>query len=91
MYARLNPVKLGLAWGLLWGVSLFVMTWISMFTGWGMFWLSQWMDVYPGFNLSKWGPFIGLIYGFVHGFITLFIFGWLYNLLKPEAPDRKKV
>jgi hypothetical protein len=84
MYTKLNPLKLGLAAGIMWGLWLFIMTWISMYTGWGMFWLSQWIDVYPGFDLSKWGTLIGLIYGFVDGFVTLLIFGWLYNLLRPE-------
>jgi hypothetical protein len=83
MYAKLNPVKLGLAAGILWAIAIFIMTWISMYTGWGMFWLSQWMDVYPGFDISIKGAFIGLVYAFVDGFVSLLIFGWLYNLLKP--------
>jgi hypothetical protein len=83
VYAKLNPVKLGLAAGVLWGVALFMATWISMYSGWGMFWLSQWIDVYPGFEISMKGSVIGLIYGFIDGFVTLFIFGALYNLFKP--------
>lgn len=80
---RLNAKKLGLAGGILWGACLFILTWISMYTGYGMFWLSQWMDLYPGFDLSIVGSFIGLVYGFVVGFISLSLIGWLYNLLKP--------
>jgi hypothetical protein len=83
VYAKLNPVKLGLAAAIVWGLAIFIMTWISMYTGWGMFWLSQWMDVYPGFDISTKGTFIGLGYAFVEGFVTLFIFGWLYDLFKP--------
>jgi hypothetical protein len=83
VYAKLNPLKLGLTGAILWGLVLFVMTWISMHTGWAMFWLSQWMDVYPGFDISVKGTFIGLVYGVIDGFVSLFIFGWLYNLLKP--------
>lgn len=79
MYLKIYPVRLGLAGGILWGLSLFLMTWISMYTGWAMFWLSQWMDVYPGFDLSILGTFIGLIYGFIDGFVGLFLLGWLYN------------
>ena len=80
---RLHPIKFGLAAGILWGASLFVMTLISIYTGWGMFWLSQWMDLYPGFDFSFGGSIIGMLYGFVDGFVGLFIFAWLYNLLKP--------
>lgn len=83
MYAKLNPLKLGLAAGILWGVALFIMTWIAMYTGWGMFWLSQWIDIYPGFDLSIKGTFLGLIYGFVNGFGSFFITAWLYNLFRP--------
>lgn len=83
MYAKLNPFKFGLAAGIMWGLCLFLMTWISMYTGWAMFWLAQWMDVYPGFDLSVKGAFLGLVYGCIDGFATLFILAWLYNLFKP--------
>ncbi len=83
MYGKLNPLKLGLAAGIMWALVLFCMTWVSMYTGYGMFWLSQWMDIYPGFELSMVGSFVGLVYGFIDGFVCLFIFGWLYNLMKP--------
>lgn len=83
MYNRLNPLKLGIAAGIVWGVLLFIMTWISMYTGYGMFWLSQWMDLYPGYDLSVVGSLLALLYGFIDGFITLTVLGWLYNLLKP--------
>lgn len=81
---RLNPLKLGLASGILWSLGIFFMTLISKYTGWGMYWLSQWMDVYIGYNFSILGAFIGLIWAFIDGFVTLFLFGWLYNLLNPE-------
>jgi hypothetical protein len=83
MYAKINPLKLGLSGGILWGLLLFCMTWISMYTGYGMFWLSTWMDIYPGFELSIGGSFIGLIYGFIDGFVCLFLTAWVYNLMKP--------
>jgi len=83
MYGKLNPTKLGLSAGIIWGVWLFIMTWIAMFTSYGMFWLSQWMDIYPAYNLSVGGAFLGLIFGFIDAFVSFFIFGWLYNLLKP--------
>jgi hypothetical protein len=89
MYAKLNPVKLGLAAGILWGVALFIFSWVSRYSGWGMFWLSQWMDVYSGFNFSTLGIFIGLIYGFVDGFVSFFLLGWLYNLFNPTKKDEE--
>lgn len=83
MYAKLNSWKFGLTGGILWAILLFCMTWIAMYSGYGMFWLSQWMDVYPGYNLSPAGAFISLGYGFADGFIFLFLIAWLYNLMQP--------
>lgn len=83
MSRELNPVKLGLAAGILWALCLFFLTWVSMYSGYAMFWLAQWMDLYPGFDLSIRGAFIGLIYGFCDGFISFFLLGWVYNLFKP--------
>lgn len=89
MYAKLNPWKFGLAAAILWGVGLFIMTWVSMLTGWGMFWLSQWIDVYPGFELSTKGTFIGLVYGLIDGFVSMFLLAWLYNLFQPQRGEKK--
>jgi hypothetical protein len=83
VYAKLNPWKLGLAAGIIWGFTLFLVTWLSMYTGWGMFWLSQWMDIYTGFDISIKGAFIGLAYGFADAFVCIFLIAWLYNLMKP--------
>jgi len=75
----LNPKSLGLAGGVLWGVSMFIMTLVSCYTGYGSMFLSLMADVYPGYEVSLFGSLIGLVYGFIDGFIGLFIFGWLYN------------
>ncbi len=83
MYAKINAWKLGLAGGILWGILLFIMTWMAKYTGYGMFWLSQWIDIYPGYVLTAQGAFIGLIYGFVAGFISMYLLGLVYNLFKP--------
>ncbi len=76
---KLNAKSLGLAGGVLWGVVMFIMTWLSMFTGYASMWLAMMMDVYPGYDVSVVGSFIGLIYGFIDGFVGLFLIGWLYN------------
>lgn len=80
---KLNSVKLGLAGGILWALMLFVMTWLAMYTNYGMLWLVQWTDIYPGYDFTPVGSLLGLIYGFIDGFICLFLLGWIYNLLKP--------
>lgn len=78
----LNPMRFGLAGGILWGVVTFVMTWLSLFTGYGAMWLALMSDIYPGFDVSVIGSFIGLAYGFVDGFVALYVIAWLYNHVK---------
>lgn len=80
---RLHAVKLGLAGGILWGLALFIFAWVSKYTGWGLFWFSQWIDLYPGMDLSVVGIFMTLGYGFITGFVSLFLLAWIYNLLRP--------
>jgi hypothetical protein len=79
---ELNPKRLGVAGGILWGVSLFVLTLLSVYTGYAAQWLSMLPSVYPGYAVSVGGSIVGLLYGFVDAFIGLFILAWLYNKLK---------
>lgn len=77
--------KLGLAGGILWGLWIFAMTLVADVTGFGMFWLSQWMDLYIGYELSPFGACVGLVWGFVEGFIALFLLAWIYNLMNRRS------
>lgn len=78
----LDAMRLGLAGGILGGLSMFVMTLLSLFTGYADSFLHMMSSVYPGFDISAMGSVIGLVYGFVDGFICLFVLGWLYNNVK---------
>lgn len=75
----INPRKLGLAGGILWGLSLFIMTIISMYTGYSQMFLTLFEGIYPWYSISWPGSFSGLISGFVDGFIGLYLLAWLYN------------
>lgn len=75
----LNAKGLGLAGGVLWGLAMFIFTVISIYTGYGTMWLALMADVYPGYDITFTGSIIGLIYGFIDGFVGLFILAWLYN------------
>jgi len=77
----LNAKNLGLAGGILWGVSLMVCTWLSLFTGWGISFLVVMESIYPGFDISFVGSILGLIWGFLDGFVGLFLLAWIYNKL----------
>ena len=76
----LNAKALGLAGGVLWGLSMFVMTFVGMyFPGYAMEFYGFMVSVYPGYDLSVAGAFLGLVYGFLDAGIGLLVFGWLYN------------
>jgi hypothetical protein len=79
---QLHPVKLGLAAGILWGLAMFLITLISIGTGYATGWLILMGDVYPGYTISAAGSILGLIYGFIDGFIVLFLLAWVYNKIK---------
>lgn len=77
----LNPKRLGLAGGILWGVSIFLMTLIGIHFDYGQSFFTLLKDIYPGYSVSYIGGLIGLVYGFVDWFIGLYILAWLYNKL----------
>jgi len=81
----LNPKNLGLAGGIIWGLSMLVLTWISLATGYGSELLNLIATVYPGYSISFVGSIMGLVYGFLDAFIGLYIFAWLYNWLEKRG------
>lgn len=77
---KLNPLGLGVALGAVWGGSLFVTTWLSYFTGYGRLFLEVLaQSIYPGYSITPGGSFLGLCYGFVDGFVSAALIGWIYN------------
>lgn len=75
----LYPKRFGLAGGVFWGISLFILTIISYYTGYANHWLSNFMGIYPGYSISLLGSLLGLVYGFIDGFLAFFVIAWLYN------------
>lgn len=78
----LNPRKLGLAAGIVWGLSMFVCTILAMWTGYSGMFLHMMGSIYPGFTISWLGVFLGAIYGFIDGFVGFFLLGYVYNKLR---------
>ena len=77
---KLKPFALGLSIGLVWGVTLFITTWLSYFTGYGKLLLDVLAgSVYPGYTISPAGSFVGFLYGFVDLSIIGILIGWIYN------------
>lgn len=78
----LNATKLGVAGAIIWSLSMFICTVLAIYTGYATDFLHLMGSIYPGYMISWWGSIIGLIYGFIDGFVGLFLLAWLYNKLE---------
>lgn len=77
---KLNVKAMALAFGLLWGLGLFVITWwIIAFEGATSDPTTLGL-VYRGYNISPMGSVIGLIWGFFDALICGALIAWLYNV-----------
>lgn len=84
-FARLSPVRVGLALGFIWGLSLFILALISLNTiYYGHPFIQALDSIYIYYSPTVEGAFVG----FCWGFLDFFIFGWLvakvYNLILPR-------
>ena len=81
MKSFVDPVRLGIAGGIIWGIGIFVVTLICLTNNYAKELLAIFVDIYPGYDISVNGSLIGFLYGFADAFVCLFILGWIYNLL----------
>ena len=76
---KLNVKALAVTCGVLWGLSLFILTWwIILFDG-ATGEVTIIGRVYRGYCISPAGSLIGLLWGLVDGLIGGAIFAWVYN------------
>ncbi len=81
MAEKINAKNLGLAGGILWGLTLFATTLVATGSSFGSQFLVAYGSLHPGYSISIAGSVIGLIYGFICGFVGLYLIAWLYNWL----------
>lgn len=76
---KLDVKAFGLAGGILWGASMFILTWLSIL-GYGSI---NAMDVakayYIGYSVTPAGSILGAVYGFFDAGIGCAILAFLYN------------
>ena len=76
---KLNIKAFALAFGLIWGLGLFCLTWwIIAFDG-ATGETTIIGQVYRGFSISPLGSLIGLVWALADGAVGGAIFAWLYN------------
>ena len=76
----LNPKAFGLAGGIIWGITCFIMALVSG-TGYGLGLVHGLGSIYIGYGPGLVGAILGAIYGFLDGFIGGYILVWLYNII----------
>jgi len=76
---KLNVWALAVAGGILWGASIFVLTWLDIL-GYGNANAALIVkSYYVGFTVSPVGSVIGAVYGFFDAGIACAIFALIYN------------
>lgn len=88
---KFNVKALALTSGILWGLSLFIMTWWIIFFDGATGEATFIAKVYRGYNISPVGSFIGLAWGICDGIICGAIFGWFYNCVSNYLSKKKEI
>lgn len=78
---KINVKAFALACGIIWGVSLFGITWWIMAFDGVTHEVTLIGQVYRGYSISPLGSVVGLVWGFVDGVICGAVSAWVYNLL----------
>jgi len=77
---ELRKRALGIAFGLVWGLGIMLLTWWMLIGGFKGEIISKLSTVYLGYSYSWSGAVIGFIWGFVDGFVCGFLVAWIYNM-----------
>ena len=77
--AILGVVSLGLAFGVVWALGVFLLGVGAGFFGWGVPVVAVLSSVYIGYSPTFVGSITGAVWGFVDGFIGGILIAWLYN------------
>lgn len=77
--ATLGIVSLGLAFGIVWSLGMFLLGLGAAFFAWGVPMVDVLSSVYIGYGPTIVGSLIGAAWGFADGFIGGAIMAWLYN------------
>ena len=88
---KIQPLSAGLTCGVMLCLINFFITVLCVSTGgytygYGLKYLSLWVDINPGYNISYTGAFIGLHYWLIEGFLVGYIISILYNITSKIIP-----
>ena len=79
----LNTKAFALSAGIIWGLTIFLTTLLSVATGgYGKVILESYGNLHPGYSISIVGASIGLAYAFICAFVGIYVLVGLYNKLE---------
>jgi hypothetical protein len=76
--ARIDAHALGLAGGTFWRLAVVILE-LTAHTDYGQRWRRLLEDIYPGYDRTPGDLLSGTVLGFIDGYLTGAVFGWLYN------------
>ncbi|MFC1484601.1 bacteriophage holin [Candidatus Neomarinimicrobiota bacterium] len=88
---KLSIKALGLACGIIWGLAIFLLTYWFLLRGFEGETLSRLGNLYLGYSVTWYGGFIGLVWGFIDGFIGGTVLAWLYNRFACKEVEGGKI
>lgn len=74
---KLCAGKFGFAFGLIWGLGIFLLGIAGTYCAFGLPFIHLWGSIYHGYTATL----LGSVYGGLWGFVDFFIFGWLVALV----------
>lgn len=77
---KLSAVAFGVSLGIITGLTMLFFALGAWHWEYGTSMMATYTSVFPGYEASLKGCFIGLAWGFLYGFITGVIWAWIYNL-----------
>lgn len=80
-YKRLCSPAVGIAFGIVSGLSILLFAWAGWLWGYGTALTTQFAEAYIGYAPTFVGGLLGGLWGLVEGFIAGIIFAWIYNCI----------
>ncbi len=87
---KLNVLAFGLAFGLIWGFGLFLITWWIIALDGPSENVPLIGQLYRGYAFTPVGSLIGFLWALPDGFIGGAIFAWLYNLIASRLNSNRE-
>lgn len=84
--SKLSVCNLGLALGIVWGLNMFICSFLTMLFGIGSPFIDIFSSIYWGFDSTVMGSLLGFFWGFAGGFITGALIAFFYNWCACKCP-----